>query len=78
MGTLHFIGGEKGGVGKSFTARLLAQYFIDHDMPFAGFDTDASHSTFARFYGHYADRISVEEYASLDRIENRLQDAAGG
>ena len=29
MGQIHFIGGEKGGVGKSFTARLLAQYFID-------------------------------------------------
>ena len=26
---LNFIGGEKGGVGKSVTARVLAQYFID-------------------------------------------------
>jgi len=29
MGSLNFIGGEKGGVGKSVTARVLAQYFID-------------------------------------------------
>ena len=26
MRSLNFIGGEKGGVGKSVTARLLAQY----------------------------------------------------
>lgn len=26
MGKVHFIGGEKGGVGKSMTARVLARY----------------------------------------------------
>ncbi|HSS39597.1 MAG TPA: mobilization protein, partial [Polyangia bacterium] len=26
MSTIHFIGGEKGGVGKSVVARLCAQY----------------------------------------------------
>ncbi len=40
---IHLIGGEKGGVGKSMVARLLAQYFIDHAMPFVGYDTDRSH-----------------------------------
>ena len=34
MGKVHFIGGEKGGVGKSMTARVLAQYYIDHERPF--------------------------------------------
>jgi cellulose biosynthesis protein BcsQ len=29
MSSLNFIGGEKGGVGKSVAARALAQYFID-------------------------------------------------
>ena len=33
MATIHFIGGEKGGVGKSLVARLLAQYCIDHNKP---------------------------------------------
>ena len=28
---IHFIGGEKGGVGKSLTARVLAQYMIDKE-----------------------------------------------
>jgi len=42
MSTIHLIGGEKGGVGKSVVARLLAQYMIDHEIPFIGFDTDRS------------------------------------
>lgn len=49
MGKVHFIGGEKGGVGKSMTARVLAQYYIDHDKAFIGFDCDASHGTFRVF-----------------------------
>ena len=40
MSYIHFIGGEKGGVGKSLVARILAQYFIDKNLSFQGFDTD--------------------------------------
>ena len=40
MSKLHFIGGEKGGVGKSLVARVLAQYLIDRELPFLGFDTE--------------------------------------
>ena len=29
MANIHLIGGEKGGVGKSVVARVLAQYMID-------------------------------------------------
>jgi len=50
MAHFHFIGGEKGGVGKSLVARLLAQYLIDHEQPFLGFDTDRSHGALMRFY----------------------------
>ena len=49
MATLNLIGGEKGGVGKSVAARVLAQYFIDRGQPFTGFDTDRSHTSFTRF-----------------------------
>lgn len=68
MGRIHFIGGEKGGVGKSLTARLLAQYFIDNQLPFIGFDTDQSHGTFSRFYADFASSIIVEDFDSLDEI----------
>ncbi len=66
MSKVHFIGGEKGGVGKSMTSRLLAQYYIDQDMPFVGFDCDSSHGTFSRFYSEFASPIIVGEEDSLD------------
>jgi hypothetical protein len=68
MGQIHFIGGEKGGVGKSFTARLLAQYFIDRGQCFLGFDLDASHGTFSRFYGEFTRTIKVDDFTSLDNL----------
>ena len=68
MAHIHFIGGEKGGVGKSLTARLLAQYFIDREMPFLGFDTDRSHGALMRFYAGYASAIVMDRYEALDVI----------
>ena len=65
---IHLIGGEKGGVGKSMIARLLAQYFIDHDLDFVGFDTDRSHGSLLRFYADYASPALVDRYEALDRI----------
>ncbi|NOS90014.1 MAG: mobilization protein [Methylococcaceae bacterium] len=68
MSTLHLIGGEKGGVGKSVVARLLAQYLIDHELPFIGFDTDRSHGSLLRFYSDYASPTVIDDYQSLDAI----------
>jgi hypothetical protein len=68
MSAVNFVGGEKGGVGKSVVSRLIAQYFIDHKIPFLGFDTDRSHASFQRFYGAFADHTVIDDYASLDRI----------
>jgi hypothetical protein len=65
---IHLIGGEKGGVGKSMVARLLAQYFIDHQIPFTGFDTDRSHGSLLRFYADYASPALADSYEALDRI----------
>jgi hypothetical protein len=68
MPSLNFIGGEKGGVGKSVASRLLAQYFIDKGHPFTGFDTDRSHTSFTRFYADYAAPVIVDTYEGLDQI----------
>ena len=43
MTNIHLIGGEKGGVGKSLVARLLAQYMIDNSIEFLAYDSDRSH-----------------------------------
>jgi hypothetical protein len=68
MSTLHFIGGEKGGVGKSLVSRVLAQYMIDHERPFLGFDTDKSHGSLLRFYSDFTSPTVIDQYESLDRI----------
>lgn len=68
MPHIHFIGGEKGRVGKSLVARLLAQYLIDHERPFLAFDTDKSHGALMRFYAGYASPVVVDRYESLDTI----------
>lgn len=68
MTRLHFIGGEKGGVGKSVVARILAQYFIDRNIPFLGFDTDKSHGSLLRFYAAFAAPVIIDRYEGLDRI----------
>lgn len=68
MAHTHFIGGEKGGVGKSLTARVLAQYMIDRNIPFLGFDTDRSHGALMRFYSGYASPVVMDRYEALDVI----------
>ena len=68
MAKIHFIGGEKGGVGKSLMSRVLAQYLIDHEQPFIGFDTDRSHGALMRFYAGYASPVVVDRYEALDAI----------
>ena len=68
MNKIHLIGGEKGGVGKSVVARVVAQYLIDKNIPFLGFDTDRSHGSLLRFYADYASPVIVENYDSLDAI----------
>ena len=71
---IHLIGGEKGGVGKSMVARLLAQYFIDHTMPFTGYDTDRSHGALMRYYAGYASPVLADRFEALDAI---VETAAG-
>jgi hypothetical protein len=66
MTAMHFIGGEKGGVGKSVVARLLAQLCIDKSLPFAAFDADASHGALMRFYDGYCQSVDLTRFESAD------------
>ena len=74
---IHLIGGEKGGVGKSLVARILAQYMIDREIPFTGFDTDRSHGALLRFYPEHSAPALVEELSALDRIVEAAVDQPG-
>jgi len=68
---IHFIGGEKGGVGKSVVARLLAQWFIDRSLPFAGVDGDLSHGALVRFYSDFSQPVDFRDPNSADQIIDR-------
>ena len=68
MSQIHFIGGEKGGVGKSLLARVLAQHFIDRNQTLVAFDTDRSHGALLRYYGDYAAAMPLVAGDSLDRV----------
>jgi hypothetical protein len=68
MSRIHFIGGEKGGVGKSVLARLLAQYHIDRELPFRVFDSDRSHGAMMRFYGDYTTPVALDDFAGADLL----------
>ncbi|MGF6571296.1 hypothetical protein SAMN05443245_4970 [Paraburkholderia fungorum] len=77
MSVIHFIGGEKGGVGKSLVARILAQYFIDENIPFVGFDTDRSHGALLRFYSDFTVPAVLDRHDSLDPIIERALENPG-
>ena len=68
MSQIHFIGGEKGGVGKSVLARVLAQYFIDKQRPFVALDADVSHGTLLRHYGDVTRAVDLSNVESADQI----------
>jgi hypothetical protein len=73
---LNFIGGEKSGVGKSIVSRVLAQYFIDKERPFLGFETDRSHTSFTRFYTDFASPVIVDSDEGLDMIASAFEQVA--
>lgn len=71
MSQIHFVGGEKGGVGKSVVARLLAQWCVDRSAPFAAIDADVSHGSLLRSYAQFTQPVDLEAFASADEIVNR-------
>ena len=68
MSEIHFIGGEKGGVGKSIVARLLAQYFIDREIKWQGFDGDLSHGALMRYYSDFASPLDLDRLEAMDGL----------
>ena len=71
MSHIHFVGGEKGGVGKSVVARVLAQRFIDRSIPFAALDADRSSGALLRYYADYTQPLDLTEVESADQIMDR-------
>lgn len=68
MSTIHFVGGEKGGVGKSVVSRLMSQYCLERNYPFVGLDADQSHATLTRFYADFTRPLNLDVFESTDSI----------
>jgi hypothetical protein len=68
MSSIHFVGGEKGGVGKSVFARLLSQYFLDRGRAHVGLDADQSHPTLTRYYADYTRPLNLDHFESIDQV----------
>ena len=68
MSRIHFVGGEKGGVGKSVMSRLLAQYCIDRQLPFRAYDADVSHGAMLRYYSDFSEPVDISDFESIDRV----------
>jgi hypothetical protein len=57
--TVHLMLQGRGGVGKSFSSALLAQYLMHRDVPVACFDTDPVNDTFSQYQAFAAQRIDI-------------------
>jgi hypothetical protein len=75
MSSIHLVCGEKGGVGKSVLARLIAQYCIDRVIPFTALDGDRSHGALLRFYNDFSTSIDLDHYESADEIVHQALDS---
>lgn len=70
--TVHFILQAKGGIGKSYVASMLTQYFMKIGIDVKGFDLDQENATFADFEALGVTHINV--YDSNRDIDPRRFD----
>jgi Fe2+ or Zn2+ uptake regulation protein len=71
MAAIHFIDGEKGGVGKSLFARVMVQYCIDNKLPYELVEADQSNPDVGAFYpdNHKIAVFSESERKAYDADE---------
>jgi CobQ/CobB/MinD/ParA family nucleotide binding protein len=74
MSIVHLVGGEKGGVGKSVVARLLAQLFIDRGVRFVALDADGSHGALLRYYAEFSEPVDLSKLDGADQIFVRAEE----
>lgn len=71
MSRIHFVGGEKGGVGKSVLARVLSQWAIDRQLAVAGIDADESQGVLLRAYAEFTQGVDLSDVLRADEILDR-------
>src|SRR5690242_245700 len=76
MKKLILVTGDKGGVGKSFVARTVADHLLSEKIEFRAFDTDRTNATFFRFYPQLVEGLNVEQPQDLDRLLTELSESS--
>jgi hypothetical protein len=68
MSKVHFVGGDKGGVGKSVVARVLVAWCAERGLPFRAFDADGSHGALLRHYPGQAQPVDLGSVEQADTL----------
>jgi hypothetical protein len=74
--TIVFVGGDKGGVGKSTVARTLLEFYQQEKVPFIAFDGDDTNPTLTRFF-KTAERLSSKTPKGFEPLMNNLEEREG-
>lgn len=71
MSKLHLCLGDKGGIGKSFIAALMAQYYADNmpDVPVECLDMDPKNRTLSRYADLDVDLVDVQTDGDIDKMK---------
>jgi hypothetical protein len=68
--TLDLFDGIKGGVGKSFLARTVLDWYIGHNLPFTPFETDRSNPDCKRIYNQLVE-FQVGIFSEGEKFESK-------
>jgi hypothetical protein len=76
---VHFTMQGKGGVGKSFVAWVLAQWYLEQGKPVAAFDTDPLNVTFSAFDAFRAQHMTIldEDQVNVDGMDDLIERIIG-
>lgn len=69
--------GEKGGVGKTTLARVLADFYKTKDVPFKAFDAEGEAGQLLRFHGEDTSAVDVTKAAKIAPVLDFLMDGSG-
>jgi hypothetical protein len=69
--------GEKGGVGKTTVARVIADYLGSRDLAFRAFDAEGATGQLLRFHPEDTDAVAVESAAAIAPVLDYLMDGNG-
>src|SRR5262249_1986324 len=81
------IGADKGGVGKTTVARLVADYLVGKNVPTRAFDTETPRGTLRRFHndmtevvdiGSTSDQMKILDTLNTAQVKVSLVDARAG